>query len=261
MQGRVLDVGLHVIAFLFFFGFGLFAWIGWRRITGARKVPFFGLRREQIAHGWRLLFSGLILGISGLLVQTVLRPSFGLQPPPVPTETPLPILSSTPSLTPTVADTPTPSITNTPEPTSTPCIPLEIMGLFQELVTPHPEAAFGPIRVGQSLDYPPLITDQVFEDLSGTLYGVFSYDHVFRGVRWTAIWYCGSEMICIDTKPWDGEQGGWGYTDCTPKSWISGEYEIQIFLGEEWKASARFIVLGSPSTSLTSPTHTPTANP
>ncbi|MGD2252079.1 MAG: hypothetical protein PVF70_04085 [Anaerolineales bacterium] len=261
MQGRILDVGLHVLAFLFFFGFGLFAWIGWRRITGARQLPFFGLRREQIAHGWRLLFSSLLLAFSGILVQTVLRPSFGLRPPSVSTETPLPTLYSTPSITPTTTDTPTPSITNTPEPTSTPCIPLEIMGLFQELVTPHPEAAFGPIRVGERLDYPPPITDQVFEDPAGRLYGIFSYDHVYRGVRWTAIWYCASELICIDTKPWDGEQGGWGYTDCSPSNWPLGECEIQIFLGEEWKVSARFIVIGSASIPPTSATGTPTSNP
>jgi hypothetical protein len=66
------------------------------------------------------------------------------------------------------------------------------------------------------------------------------------------LWYRGEEVVCFESKLWDGSTGGYGFTDCTPEAWIPGEYEVRMFVGELWKVSARFTVLGA---------GTPTATP
>ena len=115
----------------------------------------------------------------------------------------------------------------------------------------------GRVQVGGS---PQAGTDpgQEFVNPIDILYGAFTYDFLIDGARWTAIWYRGDDVVCVESKPWDGGTGGYGYTECEPRSsWQSGEYEVQMFLAEEWKTSTRFSVLADPNT----PTVEPTASP
>jgi len=37
-------------------------------------------------------------------------------------------------------------------------------------------------------------------------------------------------------------------SECEPEQWSEGEYEIRMFLGTEWKTSARFRVISSAQT-------------
>ena len=61
-------------------------------------------------------------------------------------------------------------------------------------------------------------------------------------------------------KPWDGGTGGiGGYTECSNPigGWLPGQYEVQIFMGYEWKVVGRFIVIEPPDAN-PAPTGTPT---
>jgi hypothetical protein len=89
---------------------------------------------------------------------------------------------------------------------------------------------------------------EAFENPVGILYGAFTYDAMNDGVRWTALWYLGAEIVCSETKPWDGGTGGYGFTECDPpEGFQPGEYEVRMFLGETWKLSGRFLIIGSAS--------------
>ena len=229
----------------------IFLWLGWRRLRRAQKVPFFGLRQQRIREGWRLILLGFALGFFGLVTRL-----FGSQAAaviitpipsdtPKPSETPTPTLTLTPSITPTASISPTASVTPTPSVTATPAIPEGLTVLFRETVTPRPEAAFSSIEMSRRLDIlnraiGPAID---FENPIDILYGAFTYNFLDDGVRWTAIWYLNSQIVCSETKPWDGGTGGYGYTECRPENgWLPGEYEIQMFLGTKWIVSSRFSV-------------------
>jgi hypothetical protein len=94
------------------------------------------------------------------------------------------------------------------------------------------------------------------------MYGGFDYNNLIPGVQWTALWYHDGQLICYETKPWDGGTGGiGGYTECSNPigGWKAGEYEVQIFMGYEWMVIGRFIVLGTDPAA--APTGTPTFTP
>jgi hypothetical protein len=112
-------------------------------------------------------------------------------------------------------------------------------------VTPNADAAFSPIQVTWQVDsnIQPISPTDTFILPVERLYGAFSYNNMKDGVQWTAIWKLQGEIICVESIPWDGGTGGYGYTECEQAEWDEGEYEIQIFVGEQWKISTRFEIL------------------
>lgn len=223
-----IDQSVNAITIALFALMVLAGVAGWTQIRAARRLPYFLLRRRQMSRGWRWLMIGVVSGIMG-----VLAASFGKQTayriiPPTPSITPSPTITGTPTITPTPSVSPTPTITPTPQ------LPQEIRLLLRETQTPNPQAAFSLIQVAERLDgfNRPIRPQEDFENPVGRLYGAFTYDNLQDGVRWTAIWYLGDEVVRIETKPWDGGTGGYGYTECDPGRWEPGEYEIRIFYGE-----------------------------
>jgi hypothetical protein len=238
----------------FMLGGGLAFWIGWRQIQSARDLSYFMLRRKRIASAWRFFLLALICVLVSLVLLFFGRQVAYSIVPPTPSMTPPPTETLTPTITPIPSDTPIPSVTPTPSitPTATitpiPSLPDSIKVLFRETVTPSPDAVFSPIQVATRLNASneALDASDTFENVQGRLYGAFTYDNLQDGVRWTALWLRESEILCVETLVWGDGTGGYGYTECEVEEWFPGEYEIQLFLGEEWKVSARFEVLGEP---------------
>jgi len=261
-----IDQTVQLIAVLLFAGLALFAWLGWNQIRTASRLPYFTLRRQRLAGGWRLVMLGAILGIAALITQFFGRQAAYAIVPPTPSATPTSTITPTasitpvPSITPTSSITPEPSITATPTVTGTPVLPERITVLFRETVTPQPDAVLSTLQVASRLDNfnRAVEPQEQFVVPEGRLYAAFTYDFLQDGVRWSAIWYRGEEIICLETQPWDGGSGGYGFTECEPElDWEPGQYEIQIFLGETWKVSGRFEVLGGTETPVPSLTPEP----
>jgi hypothetical protein len=242
----------------------------------ARKMSFYSLRRQQNIIAWRLFFLFiLLLGFAFWL------PSYGepliyvyYPPSPTPSLTPTITLTSTITLTPTITTTPTlthtPSVTDTPSPTTTPFLPSAIEALFTGPVTPNPDAVFGAIQFSTNFDGLNAINPQTsFQPPIQRMYGVFAYNNTIPGVQWSALWWRDNgvddrELVCYETQPWNGGTGGGGgFTECEDPidGWAPGEYEVQIFMGYDWKVIGRFRVLGELTTNTPEVTLTITPTP
>jgi hypothetical protein len=260
-QGIVLVVQIVIYALLG--GLAVLVFIGWRETRSANQIPFFRLKRERVSRGWRFIFLGILMGVvaGGLqifgigAIEGLMPVTSESQSDPVADDSATTASTTTPTRS--SLETPTATITPTPTERGTPTIPEAIIALFDESVTPDAQAVFGPITVATEVYYPAFPDDEVFETVEGILYGLFSYDFLEPGVRWTAVWLWEDEIACVDTKPWDGEIGGWGYTECELDQWPEGQYFIHMFLGQEWKISAQFMVLSTAEPE-EEPTPTPT---
>lgn len=156
--------------------------------------------------------------------------------------------------------------------TPTPFLPVAIEALFAGPVTPNPDSIFTAIQFSTVFDGVNAVEPKtVFELPFETMYGGFDYNNTQPGVQWTALWYRNGELVCYETEPWRDEWGTGGiggYTECSNPigGWQAGQYEVQIFMGYEWKVVGRFVVLdsltpvatGTPDlTGTVSPTSTP----
>ncbi len=240
---------------------------GLRTIRSARKMTFYRLRRQREAAGWRLLgLAVLLLGIAVVLPVYGLPIAYDYFPPSptpslTPSITPIPsiTLSPTIALSPTITDTPV--VSDTPTVTPTPFIPAAIQALFQSSVTPNPDAVFSQLQFTTAgSGYPAVNPNTLFENPVGHMYGIFTYDQMVPSAQWTALWMRQGQLLYYETKPWNGATGGSGYTDWNPlpDKWAPGIYEVQIFVGEQFKVSSRFVVEGNPPTPVVSRTPTVT---
>ncbi len=192
------------------------------------------------------------------------------------TQTALAIVTPTFTETPSPVPTSTPPLLGTLTIKTTPRIPAEILSLFQSSVTPNPDAIFSSLIFTQGINpatYEPLNPAEVFQNPVGHLFALFTYDGMVPESQWTALWFYNGTLVHYETKPWDGGTGGYGYTDWNPNplEWKPGEYEVHIFVGQQWKVSGRFTVEGEPSsvaftatamfTESPTPSNTPTVTP
>lgn len=247
-------------------------WIGIRNIFTARRLPYFRVRRERQISGWRLVFIAVVCVILFILLPTVIEPAiYRLNPPTAtltrtPTITLTPTISLTPTITLTPSITPTKSVSDTPTVTPTPAVPLAVEMLFSSTITPIPGSVFSPLQFTDGMDeqYRPLKPGTVFQNPVSHMYAVFSYEGMAPGAQWTALWYRVTDgtLVRYETIPWNGGSGGYGYTDWGPEDpaeFIPGTYEVQIFVGLEFKIGGTFEILGDPPTPRPSSTPTRTA--
>jgi len=266
--GIYTTIFLAVLVAIFVF------WMGIRSIQSARRLTFYRLRKQRMTGGWRRLGLGVLL-----LLFAIWLGSFGeriayryFPPSPTPSLTPTITLIPTITLSPTITLTPTitdtPSVTDTPTITPTPYIPLAIEALFSGVVTPNPDAVFSPLQFSTVYeDFECVAPATSFVNPIQSMTACFSYNNITPGVQWTALWYREGELVKYDTHVWGevvGEStGGLGASEWAPppEMWQPGNYEVQIFVGEEWKVVGRFVVSGEPPTSTPSITPSPTISP
>jgi hypothetical protein len=83
------------------------------------------------------------------------------------------------------------------------------------------------------------------------------------GAQWTALWFRDGSLVHYETIPWDGEVGGYGFTEweAPPDQWQPGTYDVQIFAGLVYKQAGQFLLEGDAPTPLPTDTPTRTATP
>jgi hypothetical protein len=231
----------------------------------APRQPFFLLRQQTAATGWRLL----IVALGMLLLAGTVR-LFGA-PILFQVVTPTPSVTLTPSttLTPTITFTPsrtlrpsvtnTPSLTFTPTPSPTPFIPFNIEQQFTSNVAPDARLRVGPLTFAKGLDAAnqPIAPGIVFFNPVQKIVVLYNYEFVNLGVEWTVIWYRNGELFSWESFPWGGPLDGLDIRTkkTMPDYFLPGTYEVQIFAGKEWKQSGIFNIVGAP------PEATPTVSP
>ena len=243
---------------------------GLKTIQHARKLTFYRLSQQRTRSGWRMLGTAVFLLLLGAWLAFYGEPTAYQVFPPSPTAsltptiTPIPTLTLSPTITLTPTLTETPSVTDTPTVTPTPFLPPAIEALFQSEVTPNPAAVFSPIQFTENCsDFNNFEAFTVFQNPIHYMCGIFTYDQMMPGAQWTSLWMHEGALVCYETAPWNGTTGGFGYTECTDPigGWQAGDYEVQIFVGLEWKVVGRFKVEGEPPTPIPSRTPSPTLSP
>jgi len=266
--GVIAAIVLLVIGAMLIFRSGI------RALQAARKLTFYRIKRQRQRGGWFTLLGAMLLTSCAVLLFFFGEPvAYRYFPPsPTPSLTPTITLVPTITLSPTITLTPTitdtPSVTDTPTITPTPFIPLAIEALFESEVTPNPNAVFSPLQFTLNCDnFNEFTSATVFKNPVQYVCAVFTYDQMVTGAQWTALWYRDGELVHYETIPWDGETGGYGFTewDAPAEEWLPGTYEVQIFVGLDWKVVGQFILQGDAPTRIPTitptSTHTPTSTP
>ena len=266
-----IKAGIQAAIFLSVIGAGFSIWVGLNQIRTARGLTFYRLRQKQMSRGWRLLWTGLVLTIFVFLIGKFGEPVVYRYFPPTPTIAPTATITLTPTITlvPTITLTPTitetPSVTDTPTPTSTPFIPPVIEALSESDVEANPDAVFSPLQFSTVMEnYQAVSPATYFLNPIDPIFAVYSYNNMLPGVQVTELWYRNGELVHYNTFPWDGTTGGLGFAECNYTlcdGWESGEYQLQVFVGNDWKVVGLFSVDGEPLTATPTLTPSPTLEP
>jgi hypothetical protein len=234
-----------------------------RSINAARKLQFFKKRQDLIGRGWRLVALTLILGASAFLLVRFGEPVAYRYFPPSPTITRTPTITTTPTITLTLRETYTPTITLTLAQTYTPALPDVVQTAIKTPVGVDNNAVFSVLEFStQTKDGVVINTTDVFNLPISQMFAGFSFDKMTLGVQWTAVWSFEGEVICFESAPWKYSTGGSGYSDAcnsqlSADQWKPGNYQVQIFVGQTYKTSGRFLIAGGETEPTASPTPTP----
>ena len=221
---------------------------GYRSYREANSMQFFNKKRIRRQTAVLIILLSILILIFTFGVATMAEPLIYRVyiPSPTPTLTPTVTLTPTITLTPTL--TPIPTATPVPLYTPTPLLSIIISSQFTSDTTPNPDAVFSPLTFSKKINknYQAVNPNDVFAAPIDTLYATFSYDSMTRNSQWTALWFREGELICMESIPWNGASGGYGYTECKLNAdrWQPGNYSVQIFVGETWKQTGTFRVSG-----------------
>jgi hypothetical protein len=231
-----------------------------RSIQAGRKLTFFRKRQDLIQQGWRLILLTIILGGAVIVLARFGEPVAYRYFPPSPTVTLTPTITVTPTITLTPSQTFTPTITLTLAQTYTPAIPAIVQTSIKTPVGVDTKAVFSVVEFStQTKDGVVINTASTFRLPITEMYGGYSFDKMANGVQWTAVWLYEGQVFCFETEAWKDAPGGYGYTNAcnnklNPVQWKPGEYEVQIFVGQTFKNSGRFSVIGTEPAPTASPT-------
>ena len=236
-----------------------------RAFREAGRLRFFLKKRELLGRAWQFVLFASLIAVFTFFIGRYAEPLTYRVFPPSPTITLTPTITVTPTITITPTITTTPTITPTPIISPTPLMPIVISENFISKVTPNPDARFSSIRFSTQMDddYQPINPSDTFDNPVNTIYGSFSYENMITNSQWSALWFRDGELVYYESKPWNGASGGFGYTDSklTTDQWQPGTYEVQLFVGETWKATGLFRITGTPPTPAATITTTNTITP
>ncbi len=265
---------IRLLPFLFAIVAFLLILAGLRALSLGRKTISFRHRRQRLRAGWWLIGGGLMLSVLSI---SLVRVGDALRFPLATvllTETSLPAepaggvptLSFTPSPTRVLSPTLTPTLPVTPSPSSsaTPSLPLSLEVMILSTITPLPSATIYDIRFTQAWDGSfPANNGAEWTNPIWRMYVNFAYDNMTYGAQFTVLWFRNGELVHFESQPWSFSRRGRATFKWQPAmhEWHPGIYEVQFFVGLEWKATGRFLVRGEPrpptATFTPSPTRTP----
>ena len=132
-------------------------------------------------------------------------------------------------------------------------------------VTPQVSATISDIRFTDRLldNMLPVGNRVEWSNPLARMYASFAYSHMTYEVQFTVLWFRNGELIYFESGPWQSGGRGRGYSkwEPAPHEWHAGEYEVQFFIGTEWKATGHFSVSGEPLTPTFTPAPTWTRTP
>lgn len=231
---------------------------GVRALRLGSRTIYFRHRRQRVLAGWWMTGGSLLLAVVALLLYRARIPI--LAPEPTATAVIASPVVVTPSRTPTSTPRPGRTMTATATSTATPHLPISLEIMVVSSVTPQPTAVISDIRFSEALDgnYP---IGNRFEFTNPILrmYASFAYSHMTYGAQFTVLWFRNGELVFFESGPWESGGRGGASVKWEPAihEWHQGEYEVQFFVGTQWKATGRFTLRGNPPT----PTDTPTSSP
>ncbi len=257
--------------------------IGIRALQGSRRLSNFQHRHRFLRTARHsFLIGGLLIVLLVVVIlsgEVPFSPDLFTSPVPENTPTALPAITQTQSGPILVLPTsiilsltlePTGFTTPTLVHTATPAIPLPIQAQFQGIITPPADARISRLSFATEMKDNRLVGPSTrFRNPIRRMYVVYSYAHLLPGVQWTAIWYRDGNFLNYETRTWRTAETGAGITELVlgADEWLPGMYEVQMFVGSEWKASGTFTLSGVPptltptSTITPTPTLTPTQSP
>jgi len=222
-----------------------------KSLGAASRLEFYRKRQDLMEHGWRMILLAFLLAGGGFVFYRFGEPIVYQYFPPSPTITRTPTITTTPTITLTLMNTLTPTITLTLAQTYTPVLPGVVQTQIMTPVDSETESQFSPVQFStQTKDDVVINTTDTFTLPIDQLFGGYTFDKMTVGVQWTAVWLHEGDVMCFETKVWNWGPGGSGYTDAcntelSPAQWLPGDWEVQIFVGQTWKSSGRFTILGN----------------
>jgi hypothetical protein len=258
LTGTNLPSLLLASAAFFFFIAGV------RALRLGRNTIYFRHRRQRVLAGWWMTGASLLLALVAALTFRARNPLF--VPEPV---SPTPVknvtrAAFTPSRTSSPAPSPSRAVTSTASPTSTPHLPLSLEIMVVSSVTPQTSASISDVRFSETLPGGfPVGRRFEWSNPLPRMFASFSYTHMTYGAQFTALWFRNGELVYFESGPW--QLGGHGRSSSkwepAPHEWHPGEYEVQFFVGTEWKATGTFTLTGEPPPPTFTPTPTLTRTP
>jgi hypothetical protein len=249
-----IDTTFKVILILLAIGIITSVSMAFKSLGAAKRLEFYRKRQDMMVYGWRMLLFAFVMAGVGFVFYRFGEPIAYQYFPPSPTITRTPTITITPTITLTLMNTLTPTITPTLAQTYTPVFPGIVQTEIQTPVGVDTDGLFSPVQFStQTKDSVVINTTDTFKLPITQMFGGYTFDKMTTGIQWTAVWLREGEVMCFETKPWDGGTGGSGYTDAcnkklSPDQWLPGKWEVQIFVGQTWKSSGRFVILGNEPT-------------
>ncbi len=143
-------------------------------------------------------------------------------------------------------------------------MPIAVEAMIQGTETPAFEVEVGRLRFSTTINgYQLIAPGESFPNPIKQMYAVFTYQPSNQGVPWTALWYQNGDLKYVDASSWTSSPPGVGVANWARDAveWEAGAYEVQIFVGTDWKASGSFALTGEPPTFTPQATSTDTPKP
>jgi hypothetical protein len=222
----------------------------------ARSAPYFRIRRDATAAGWRAVLLGVIsaAGIFGALQarQSLPPPDLGnllTLPFSVEPATATFDVNSALSVTPDASGGPTRNPLDSP-PTITPTaptpsvFPTAFIATIPSQITPSPGASItiDSVATGISASLQPVGPGTFFAAGIPRLYVFFTYADMTNGMSWARAVVIDGEVVRSETEAWQRGTNGSAYHffEAPGGGWPKGAYLIQFYIGDRLAAESAF---------------------